>query len=635
MTLQPVTNATNAARQVPAWFETLRLRFGRGEAHTFLLHGLTSDFVYPGWPVARWLTRQFAGTADRPGRDVVLTVSLDTGITFPSVQMRRMFERTVGLQLSDDPDVRASQVAPGAPDDVPLPTAPSEMLAMVIDFLKRARRKSISDALLEARSAEERARLVEQRNRGVTEVDEPAVPGGARNAAAIIKRLDLIVPPGDKATLSEARLLMIQMLDEASTDTALEQAWNPLVLMSPSLSEVHADVVAAAGLRAIKVPLPDYEARLAFIRELQLLKPDLRLEMDPEQLAAITAGLSRRDIEDITLRAGDQPLTRTIALERQSELLDSRYGSVMRRLEPTFGYDALAGVDRLVDLYRAEVIPQLRTRDPDAPMGSLLMGPPGVAKTDFMLATAFEAGVNAIEMKNLESKWLGESQGNLELLFEGAEMFQPCIIKVDEFDKVFGSSESGDDHPVHAQMRKRTQEWMGDQRHAGVIHVMGATNYPDKCDPAMIREGRMDIRAAMLPPDAAEERAAIFAKLLERFNVPGRETVTPADLLALGEATPRRTGATLVAVVKKAKRSVKNRGVSLVEALQDAAHTINSAETADIRRQTAMAIDYCNDLSLLPDWARARRTRQQQPEAEPEPQDEPATPTVRRARREL
>lgn len=602
-----MTSILTPARTVPAWFETLRLRFGRGEAHMFLLHGQTSDFVYPGWPVARWLGRQFAGTLDRPGRDVVLSVSLD-GIAFQTVAMRRLFEKTLGMQLSSDPEERAAQTAPGAPDDVPLPTSPDQMLAMVIEFLKQARRSDPEDP-----------------------DSGPAVRDGARSAAAIVKRLDLMLPPGDKAALSPERLHMIQMLDEASTDKALEDAWNPLVLLAPTIGSVHADVVEAAGLRSIKVPLPDTAARLAFITELVTLKPDLQLDMTPIELAALTAGLSRRDIEDITLRAADQPLTRAIALDRQQELMDERYGSVLQRLEPTAGYSNLGGNAALKEYTDERVIRPMRSGDElklkHVPMGMALVGPPGTGKSAFAMATAFEAGINCIELKTLKEKWVGSSERNLDLLIEGAEEFAPTIVFIDEFDKAFGSSEGGGgDHPVDASMRKRLQEWLSDTTHRGRIFLMCATNYPERVDPALFRTGRIDVKAPMLPPSSNEEREDILGRLIIRYSgVP-----YGGSLAGFAQATDGWTGADLEFAVTKAFGTVEIRGVPLQDALLDAIATIRRADSAETRRQSEQALRACNDLSLLPQRERERLAGLA---SVPEPIAEAETPTIRRPRR--
>jgi hypothetical protein len=228
----------------------------------------------------------------------------------------------------------------------------------------------------------------------------------------------------------------------------------------------------------------------------------LTLAVSAEEFASLTAGQNRRDIEDITLRAGDQMLTRKLALDRGQELMDVRYGSVLKRLEPAFGFEGIGGNDTLKEYLMRKVIRQRASIKKGVPMGMLLSGPPGTGKSAVAVACAKETGVNAIEIMNLKDKWVGASERNLEILIEGCEMFAPTFLFIDEYDKAFGSSGGQDEHPVDAALQKRLQEWLGMESHRGWIFLMGATNYPENVPPAMMRTGRIDVKAALLAPGA-------------------------------------------------------------------------------------------------------------------------------------
>jgi SpoVK/Ycf46/Vps4 family AAA+-type ATPase len=320
----------------------------------------------------------------------------------------------MGFELPSDPDERTLLTTTDMwttphPNDVPLPTEPPTMFRLALDFLKKARYSNPDDPF-----------------------SGPEVPGGARSAALVVPRMDLFVPPCEKYLLSPERLRLVEMLEIASTDSSLEDAQNPIVLMTPSRSDIFSDVRKASGLRQIRVPLPGYPERLQFIYDLIDMKPWLTMAISAEDFAVLTAGQNCRDIEDITLRAGDRPLTRRIVLERGGELIDARYGGVMQRLNPTFGFDGIGGNVGLKDFLQRKVISRIRRGiTKGVPMGMLLAGPPGVGKSALAMAAAFEAGINAIEIRNLKDKWLGNSEKNLEEMIEGRDV-RPTFLFMDE-----------------------------------------------------------------------------------------------------------------------------------------------------------------------------------------------------------
>jgi len=608
--IETVINALDAERLAPQWFDTLRQRFARGESHMFLVTGNVFDFVFPGWPVQEWIEGQFMGTAQAPRRDVVLTIH-GNKITFPNQRMRRLFEATMGFELPSDPDERAALTqtdlwSEAHPDDFPLPTEPSAMLRLALDFLKKARYNDPDDPQ-----------------------SGPVVPGGAGSAAVIIARADIMIPPGDKNTLTPERGLILEMVEEASTDTDLEFAQNPIVFLAPSASEVHPDVNKASGLRPIRVPLPDTAERLQFIRDLIDLKPWLRWEIEPEEFANITAGQNRRDIEDITLRAGDQPLTRHMALERGQELMDVRYGAVLKRLEPTFGFEGIGGNQRLKDLLNRKVISRMRRGiTKGVPMGMLLSGPPGTGKSAFAVAAAKETRINAIEIKVLKEKWVGSSERNLETLIEGAEMFAPTYLFIDEYDKAFGSGQGEDEHPVDAAMQKRLQEWLGDESHRGRIFLMAACNYPDRVPPAMMRTGRIDIKAALLAPETEEERVDILHRLMIRY---GHPDVPVVQLLEFGAPTRGWVGSDLEFAVSQATGDVNDDAdLQILDALRQAIEDTIPADNAAIRAQERAALNSVNIWSLLPAREQERRRQAQAGHQA----DQPGAGRIRTARRE-
>ncbi|KAH9963265.1 hypothetical protein BC827DRAFT_1194483 [Russula dissimulans] len=132
------------------------------------------------------------------------------------------------------------------------------------------------------------------------------------------------------------------------------------------------------------------------------------------------------------------------------------------------------------------------------PRGVLFHGPPGTGKT--LLARALAAscrsngkGISFFMRKGADvlSKWVGEAERQLRLLFEEARNSQPSIIFFDEIDGLAPVRSSKQDQ-IHASIVSTLLALMDGMDGRGQVVVIGATNRPDAVDPALRRPGRFD-----------------------------------------------------------------------------------------------------------------------------------------------
>ncbi|KAI0786557.1 hypothetical protein C8Q75DRAFT_721352 [Abortiporus biennis] len=132
------------------------------------------------------------------------------------------------------------------------------------------------------------------------------------------------------------------------------------------------------------------------------------------------------------------------------------------------------------------------------PRGVLFHGPPGTGKT--LLARALAAscrtngkGISFFMRKGADclSKWVGEAERQLRLLFEEARNQQPSIIFFDEIDGLAPVRSSKQDQ-IHASIVSTLLALMDGMDGRGQVIVIGATNRPDAIDPALRRPGRFD-----------------------------------------------------------------------------------------------------------------------------------------------
>lgn len=132
------------------------------------------------------------------------------------------------------------------------------------------------------------------------------------------------------------------------------------------------------------------------------------------------------------------------------------------------------------------------------PRGVLFHGPPGTGKT--LMARALAASCSS-QGRNITffmrkgadclSKWVGEAERQLRLLFEEARKQQPSIIFFDEIDGL-APVRSSKQEQIHASIVSTMLALMDGMDNRGQVIVIGATNRPDAVDPALRRPGRFD-----------------------------------------------------------------------------------------------------------------------------------------------
>ncbi|MDM9621117.1 AAA family ATPase [Rhizobium sp. S96] len=149
----------------------------------------------------------------------------------------------------------------------------------------------------------------------------------------------------------------------------------------------------------------------------------------------------------------------------------------------------------------------------DLDRGILLHGPPGTGKTLFARALAKMCGIPLIAAS--VSKWqskghLGDLLAAMRSTFEAAREKQPSIVFLDELDSIGDRTQfSGDHVGYQTQVVNSLLECIdGVDGRQGIV-VVGATNFPEAVDRALLRSGRIERHVRMDLPDA-DERAEIL-----------------------------------------------------------------------------------------------------------------------------
>ena len=174
-------------------------------------------------------------------------------------------------------------------------------------------------------------------------------------------------------------------------------------------------------------------------------------------------------------------------------------------------------IDQLKEMVQLPLLyPELFTKfHVTPPRGVLFHGPPGTGKTLLARALANSVGSGGREISfymrkgaDALSKWVGEAEKQLRLLFEEARRTQPSIIFFDEIDGL-APVRSSKQEQIHASIVSTLLALMDGMDGRGQVIVIGATNRPDNIDPALRRPGRFD-REFYFPLPDIEGRKSIL-----------------------------------------------------------------------------------------------------------------------------
>ncbi len=298
-------------------------------------------------------------------------------------------------------------------------------------------------------------------------------------------------------------------------------------------------------------------------KELELTKED-KYELDDQLLNVIAKALSY-DSEDRFQSANDfiKAIDGEVKIERQStkrkilsqqDAKDTPMSSEIKKKGE--GFAAVAGMEELKQQMREEVIEPLHNPEEyhrygvTIPNGMLLYGPPGCGKTFFAKHFAEEVGFNFmfITPATLKSRYVNATQENIAKMFKEAEENAPTVIFIDEMNELVPNRDDGN---VHEMSRSAVNEMLAQMDRTGEkgIFIVGATNYPNMIDPAILRAGRLDKKYYIGVPDT-EARMALFELYLKN-----RPYDFGLDYLQLADMTQGYVSADIQLIVNDASRN--------------------------------------------------------------------------------
>lgn len=460
---------------------------------------------------------------------------------------------------------------------------------------------------------------------------------------------DTLFPDGNVAQMMGDRAAIVHMRNWARDESLGDR--NRVILMSRHLTELHESIRGGnSGVSTIPVTKPTMLDRQEWldnfsksivdkvasrkkpmiIGQNEVTKVDLAEGFDSMQFAVQSAGMSRRQMEDVIMKSWltKTPVDFFLVKERKQRAIEEEYQGIVDFFEPEYGFEHIGGHDALKSYFLRKVIQPLRSGDKRlCTSGMLMTGPPGTGKTQLARATAKEAKLNFMvgHLDKLFGSLVGETEQKTRKFLEAVESAAPCIVFLDELDSVLSSGRSSKgDSGTSARMFNAVMQWLSDDSRKGKVVVIAASNRPDLLDAALIRAGRFDALIPALPPTKGDYRgrlqilAALCRKLKTKFAADlGQTEMVESNGLGRLLCDKNRvwTGAEIEVVLKEAfdNAAFSNR-IKKVKGVDTKDYTINLEDwnkamddilpdTKMVEKMTLLSLLYVNHLGYCPpEW---------------------------------
>ena len=332
-----------------------------------------------------------------------------------------------------------------------------------------------------------------------------------------------------------------------------------LVLTAPSI-EMPPEL---AGLvEFLDLPLPDVNRLREIIRETYTRMSAthaLKLQLDANGVDAMADNL-RGLTEETAERAVSQTLVGRLALSPDciTDVLDAKKALMKRSgmlefVDSTANMASVGGLDNLKRwLQQREGSWDDRARQfgLDPPKGVIILGVQGCGKSLCAQAVAGEWKLPLVKFDTaaVYDKFIGETEKRIQKVFQVAEGLAPCVLWIDELEKVFagsGPDSASADAGVSSRLLASFLSWMQERKPA--VFVAATCNNITVLPPELIRKGRFDELFFVDLPNPAERRQIFSIQLTKRKRNPAAY-----DLDGLAAAAEGFSGAEIESSVQTA-----------------------------------------------------------------------------------
>jgi AAA+ superfamily predicted ATPase len=422
-----------------------------------------------------------------------------------------------------------------------------------------------------------------------------------QSLALIMDQASYVFPTGEPGRLNlQASSQLVTMLNWAMSPH-VKRLNMAFVMIDEKLADLSDRLTGNPHVATIDVPLPEEKAREEFIKAAAGDRIITEYsDFDAAELATLTAGISNTDLNVLvqSARESGKRLDSSVFRSLKKRLLERQCHGLLEFIEPKWTLDTVVGHDAAKARLREDAALLKRGALDSLPMGYLLCGPVGTGKSFLAQCVSGEIGVPCVILKNFRSKYVGETEGNLERVLSVLRAMGPVVVVVDEADAALGSRESEGDSGTSSRVFGMIAAQMGDTRFRGRIIWMLLTARPDLLPIDIKRQGRAEVHIPLFYPTDESEIRQMFLILAKKLG----SQLAVEDVPAIPQ-TGHLSGADIEGMVGRALRASILAGANHVtrEALaQVVSEFMPSTQGLERELQETAAILECTDRQFLP-----------------------------------
>ena len=318
----------------------------------------------------------------------------------------------------------------------------------------------------------------------------------------------------------------------------------------------------ASLVEFLELPLPDKQRLRQILDEVWKRVSSnrtLRKELDASGVDGVIAnlrGLTEEEAERAISRAlvtrdGLVRETVTDVLEAKKELL--QHAGMLEFVDPSENMGSIGGLENLKSWLaqrRGSWEESARQFGLEPARGVIILGVQGCGKSLCAQAIAGEWKLPLVKFDTaaIYDKYIGETEKRIQKVFRVAEGLAPCVLWIDELEKVFAGSapdSASVDAGVSSRILASFLSWMQDRR--APVFVAATCNNVTVLPPELIRKGRFDELFFVDLPKQTEREQILSIQLRRRKRNP-----LDLDLKQIASAARGFSGAEIDAAVQSA-----------------------------------------------------------------------------------
>jgi ATP-dependent 26S proteasome regulatory subunit len=316
----------------------------------------------------------------------------------------------------------------------------------------------------------------------------------------------------------------------------------------------------ASLVEYLELPIPD-KARLRQIIDEMTVRVGktrtLKRTLDAagfDAMANNLRGLTEEEAERavsqaIVTRYGLTPEIVTDVLQAKKEML--RRSEMLDFVEVSDTLASVGGLENLktwLALRRGTWEDAARAFGLEPPRGVIILGVQGCGKSMCARAIAGEWKLPLVKFDTaaIYDKFIGETEKRIQKVFHVAEGLAPCVLWIDELEKVFagsGPDSASVDAGVSSRLLASFLSWMQDRK--APVFVAATCNNVSALPPELIRKGRFDELFFVDLPNQAERKQIFSIQLSSKNRMPAH-----FDLEQIAAAARGYSGAEIEAAVQ-------------------------------------------------------------------------------------